>query len=638
MLNSNSDDETLYSDSVFSMYLYTGNGSTQTITNGIDLAGKGGLVWQKRRNNVGDHTLSDTARGINRAILTDYNGGEFTGSQYVNSFNNNGFTFGNDQGINKLNDTYASWTFRKAPKFFDIVTYTGDGTTIRAIPHSLGIGYGLVLIKRTDSTSDWGVYARDSSGSFWRLVFNTTAAYTQLYGEFQSSTVFYPSDFGSAVYNVSGATYVTYLFAHDTSSTGIIQCGSYTGNGSATGPIVSLGWEPQWLMIKNATGTGSWQIIDNMRGMSVGGADATLQANASTAENSVDYVSPTATGFQVTSTSAEVNTSSSTYIYMAIRRPNKPPTSGTQVYNAIARTGTRALATVSGVGFAPDFVNVMGRSAISGNGIFDKMRGPNLVLVCSNTGGDYNDATNVTSFDMDGVTIGTNDLVQITNVSGRTYINHFFKRAPGFMDIICYTGNGAAQNINHNLLAVPSLIITKLRNFTGGDWFVFSDFTNTTHNNGYLNQVNAFGFGNTYDVSMYFSSRPSSSVIPLTNYAGHNSASRTYIMYLFATLDGISKVGSYTGNGSSQTIACGFAAGARFIMIKCISGIGDWYVWDSVRGIVAANDPHLSLNTTAAEVTTDDSIDPDNSGFIVNQNSTTSINITSATYIFLAIA
>ena len=100
----------------------------------------------------------------------------------------------------------------------------------------------------------------------------------------------------------------------------------------------------------------------------------------------------------------------------------------------------------------------------------------------------------------------------------------------------------------------------------------------------------------------------------------------------------MSKVGSYTGNGSSQTINCGFTSGARFILIKRTDSTGDWYVWDTERGIVAGNDPHLSLNTTAAEVTTDDSIDPDNSGFIVNQVSATNINVSSATYIFYAIA
>jgi hypothetical protein len=112
------------------------------------------------------------------------------------------------------------------------------------------------------------------------------------------------------------------------------------------------------------------------------------------------------------------------------------------------------------------------------------------------------------------------------------------------------------------------------------------------------------------------------------------------VAYLFATCAGVSKVGSYTGNGSNQTIACGFTAGSRFVMVRRTDvGIGgDWYVWDSARGIIAGNDPHLSLNTTAAEVTTDDSVDTDNSGFIVNQLAATNVNVTSATYIFLAIA
>ena len=71
------------------------------------------------------------------------------------------------------------------------------------------------------------------------------------------------------------------------------------------------------------------------------------------------------------------------------------------------------------------------------------------------------------------------------------------------------------------------------------------------------------------------------------------------------------------------------------MMIKRTDSTGDWYVWDSARGIVSGNDPRLSLNNTAAEVTTDDSIDPDNSGFIVNQVSATNINVSSATYIYL---
>ena len=117
-----------------------------------------------------------------------------------------------------------------------------------------------------------------------------------------------------------------------------------------------------------------------------------------------------------------------------------------------------------------------------------------------------------------------------------------------------------------------------------------------------------------------------------------NAASDTYVAYLFTTLDGISKCGSYVGNGSSQTISCGFSAGSRFILIRRTDASGNWYVWDSLKGIVAGNDPHFHLNTTAAQVTTDDSVDPHNSGFIVNQVSATNINVSSGTYIFYAIA
>jgi hypothetical protein len=101
-----------------------------------------------------------------------------------------------------------------------------------------------------------------------------------------------------------------------------------------------------------------------------------------------------------------------------------------------------------------------------------------------------------------------------------------------------------------------------------------------------------------------------------------------------------STVSAYASNINinSKLINCGFTTGARFVLIKRTDTVGDWYVWDSTRGIVAANDPHLSLNTTAAEVTTDDSVDPDTRGFIVNQLAATNINVSAATYIFLAFA
>jgi hypothetical protein len=110
------------------------------------------------------------------------------------------------------------------------------------------------------------------------------------------------------------------------------------------------------------------------------------------------------------------------------------------------------------------------------------------------------------------------------------------------------------------------------------------------------------------------------------------------IAYLFATLAGVSKVGSYTGTGADLNVDCGFSAGARFILIKRADSTGDWYVYDSARGIVAGNDPYLLLNSTDAEVTGTDYIDPLSSGFTVTSSAPAALNASGGTYIFLAIA
>ena len=118
-----------------------------------------------------------------------------------------------------------------------------------------------------------------------------------------------------------------------------------------------------------------------------------------------------------------------------------------------------------------------------------------------------------------------------------------------------------------------------------------------------------------------------------------NRSGETYIAYLFATLDGISKVGTYTGAGSGNSVDvdCGFTAGARFVVIKDTEATGDWYVYDSTRGIVSGNDPILFFNSTAAEQSAADDIDPLNAGFTVVSNNS-GLNTSGRTYLFLAIA
>jgi hypothetical protein len=655
-----------YIEDVFQTWLYTGNGATQTITNGINLSGKGGLVWFKPRTPDGySNRLYDTVRGVNKGLNSGFTGGQFTTTDVLNVFNSTGFTLGSDPngtGVNSSGISNVSWTFRKQPKFFDVVTYTGDGVNNRAISHSLTSAPGCIIVKRTSSSNDWRVYHRSmgSPAQNYFMSLNTTQAafdtsVATMWPSAPTSTDFYVSD--QSEVNASGSTYVAYLFAHNaggfgaTETDNVISCGSYTGNGSATGPVINLGYEPQWLLVKNASGAGDWRLYDSMRGLVVqpdsAGGGKLLIPNSSAAEADDQRFSPTATGFNVVSSGASVNANGSTYIYIAIRRgPMKTPTDATKVYKSIARTGTNANATISGVGFSPDLTLGMERGGSNQNAFVDRLRGisPTAFLQSINTSAEVSlsTATNlgVTSLTMDGVTVDADQTFGYINFDVRNYSTHFFKRAPGFFDEVCYSGTGAVGNaISHNLGVAPELAIFKGRGglVGSGNWSVFTQFASTNYVRAFLQLTDA-GSTFLYTNNAGIAAIPTSTTITVDNVANLNNGSTTYVAYLFATCPGVSKVGTYTGTGTTQTINCGFTAGSRFVLIKRTDSTGDWYVWDSARGIVAGDDPYLLLNSTAAEVTNTDYIDTTSVGFEITSTAPAAINANGGTFVFLAIA
>jgi hypothetical protein len=382
--------------------------------------------------------------------------------------------------------------------------------------------------------------------------------------------------------------------------------------------------------------SGQWTVFDNMRAMpaTVNTASYLFWSNAAAESANENGPLPTAVGVSLTGFAA-----SETYIYIAIRRgPMKVPTLGTSVFGLSARTGTDANATVTG-GQTDDAVLIKNRGSAVASLFSSRLTGTGY-LVTSSTAAEVAAGTTILQANpwdvMDGVKVGTTST--ITNASANTYINYLFRRAPGFFDEVCYTGNGTAgRAVAHNLAAVPEFMIIKYRNDVQS-WFVFHSFGTSIYRRQFLNLTDSTGGSGDYSYGsggMYQKPDATNFYLEAVN---ANQSGGTFVAYLFATVSGVSKVFSYTGNGSSQTINCGFTGGSRFVMIKRTDAAGDWYVWDSARGIVAGNDPHLSLNSTAAEVTTDDSVDTDNTGFIVNQVSATDVNVTSATYIGLAIA
>jgi len=624
-------------EDVFSTWLYTGNGSTQTITNGIDLAGKGGLVWLKGRDDAYAHNLYDTARGATKFLESSVINAEGTRLNGLTSFNASGFSIGNDGVTNSSAATYVSWSFREQPKFFDVVTYSGNSTVGREISHNLGSAPGMMIIKSYNQNGTfWIVYHR-SLGAANYLQLSATNASAASVNTFNNtdptSTVF---TLGASTHtNSTGYNYVAYLFAHNAGGFGtsgnenVISCGSFTADGGTQ--EINLGFEPQWMMFKSVSNSSSWFVGDVMRGATTSGATQTLYANLSSAEVSDNLYAPTATGFRITPASSLAN-DGYTYIYMAIRRPMKVPTTGTSVFTPTNVSSSGDF--TSTAGFPVDLIVYGSKTATDKWYWFDRLRGTGN-LDSATTGAEA--AGYPTNF-------ASNTKFSQTGISGdfSSYISYDFSRRPGFFDEVCYTGTGDSTAQTHNLGVPPELVICKSRSsatfpawgvWSAGNGVVNNDITGLSLNSNAAAAYLNVGYSSRFTTTTF---RPDTVYDSTEN--AKNQSGQTYVAYLFATCPGVSKVGLYTGNGTTQAIACGFTGGARFVLIKRVNSTGDWYVYDTVRGMTVLTDPYLLLNSSAAEVATLGSVTTTTGGFTVDASILAAINTNAASYIFLAIS
>jgi hypothetical protein len=363
---------------------------------------------------------------------------------------------------------------------------------------------------------------------------------------------------------------------------------------------------------------------------------ALLYANLSNAEAVDRAAIPLATGFQINDNGSAVNTSGNTYIYIAIRRgPMKVPTTGTSVFRPITRAGTGADATISSSPVRPDFVLsklISGSFGGAGAGVWDRLRGAGVALFTNTTQAEATHSTSLTAFLNASYTVGVDGATNAINAASQNYVNYAVTRAPGFFDEVCYTGTGSVQTLAHNLNVVPELMITKRRDSpTLGNWYTYSASLATS----IALFLNDDGQGGS-SVNFWNNTRPTATQFTIGSNCGQ--AGSPYVNYLFATCPGVSKVGSYTGTGTTLQINCGFTAGSRFVMIKRTDSTGDWYVWDSARGIVAGNDPYFWLNDSAGDVTGTDYVDTFSAGFEITSTAPAAINANGGTFIFLAIA
>jgi len=640
-------------DEVFSCFLWAGNSTnSRNIVNNIDVSGEGGLVWIKDRT-VGDsHSLFTTDRGANKTLLTNATDAEDTvGTAVFESFNSNGFTVGSHGRTNENNRDYVSWTFRKAPKFFDVVTFSATGSGSLTLSHNLGSAPAFIIVKSTSHAQSWYCYHHSLNGGTdpedYFLKLDSNAAEAGPASSYWGGTAPTSTQFTVGTdLNISGRSYVAYLFAHNNndgefgpdSDQDIIKCGGYTGNGTA-GHVINLGFEAQWVLVKKRNSSESWIIYDVMRGMPVDGNGARIRANDSEAESSITRIGSHPQGFQLSSTDGECNINGGTYIYMAIRRgPLAEPDDATKVFAVGTRSGSGSIANTNS--------NVLTDTSI----IMRRDSSSEYNLIGARLTGENNLKPNETHAEGSGAISGWDTmnglLVSASNgaVNTGSLVDFSWKRAPGFFDAVAYTGTGTAGlTVNHNLGVAPEMTWVKRRNYATV-WRVNVAALGTDGQDSpslRLNMSNAAEDDN----GSYFGNNnsggyaaPTSSVLTLGGHGDVNAhSSATYIAYLFATLAGVSKVGSFVGDGNNgRVIDCGFSNGARFILIKGATNTENWYVFDTARGIVAGNDARLQLDNTSAEFSNVDLVDPSSSGFIVNSGG--EVNASGVTYIFYAIA
>ena len=618
---------------------------------------EGGLVWIKGRNTTTNHALYDTVRGSN-ILSTNVDSFQSSTPNGVNLFNSTGFNMGDLNAINSSGDPFASWTWRKMPKFFDVVFYNGNDVTgiSDSVAHNLGSRPGMIVVKSLNQDSNWAVWHRgNGTDDLTQLSLdNNLGAGSQGALSFTpDENVFYPyyiQNTNGNRQNNPGTQYIAYLFAHndgdgifgESRNEDIIKCGVFTGTLKTAS--VDLGFEPQWLLTKRIDSNSSegWEIFDHIRGMPFNASDKRLFTEQNIAEEvGQNSINLRADGFDI-----EDNIDSGgEYLYVAIRRPMAIPNNGEDVFDAKyyqAANQSNPRTHITGLDYvdAAMFNITSGPSGAGNSALYDRkvrlyedyflMYGP------SGMGG-----SDTVEFDHQNkiVTDPIGSHVT-TNYSTNLYRLHMWKRAPGFCDTVAYFGNGSTlHNIPHGLGVEPEMVWMKSLNTINsyGDWIIWHKDLPGTYpsTRTYMQLNNPPGTITSYQP---FFAAPTSTQLSLNADVGANQSSQPYAAYLFASLNGVSKVGSYTGDDTlGKVIDCGFDSGARFIWIKPVASAYD-YVFDFARGIVSGVSPHIQYGETTVEDTATDQIDPHPSGFRVSQNTTHNLNLSGREYLFWAIA
>ena len=407
----------------------------------------------------------------------------------------------------------------------------------------------------------------------------------------------------------------------------VIRCGNYVGQ-SSLDVNVNIGGEAQWVLVKNITRSEvDWYILDSMRGMPADGAGngLFLKSNSSDAESDMsDLINATSTGFTARSGAGyAVNYNGDHYVYMAIRFPDgyvgKPAEVGTDVFAMDTGNGSDTIPVFDST-FPVDWA-IKKNPDGSGNWIASARQIQHKYLI-PNTTGSQSNSTGYT-FDSN-VGIWKNEM----NSSNQAWM---WKRHKGF-DVVAFQGtNAAGLRVPHSLNAVPEMIWLKNRE-ASEYWPVYHKGLNGgTNPEQYYLRLNGDNAEADYN-EIWNDTAPTAIDFTVGIQGASNGADKGMLAMLFASVDGISKLGYYSGQSGNLNLNLGFAA--RFILIKPTNNAGEWWVFDTLRGIVSGNDHRLYL-TNHAGSTGDDWVDAHSDGITINNDKHQDILTTSSSDRFI---
>ena len=302
----------------YSTKLYTGNQPADNAITGVGFSPN--FVWVKNRDATKDHTLFNTVQGVGKSLYANTNGGEVSDAAGMKSFDADGFTVGDWSQPNTNGDDYVSWNWKESTTSkCDIVQYSGTGSA-QTIAHNLGVKPDLIIIKRTDTTSNWIVY-HQSLGATKFMYLNTTD------DEETNSGVFNNTEPTSSVFTVntwndvnnSSGTYIAYVFA---GMKGYSKFGSYTGAGSTDGTFIYTGFRPAYFLIKANYSGEPWLVWNNKtEGFNAAAAASTgnhrLTTSSTAAESDSSDIDICSNGIKIRSADGHVGAATYEYIYAA---------------------------------------------------------------------------------------------------------------------------------------------------------------------------------------------------------------------------------------------------------------------------------------------------------------------------------